>query len=127
MRRGFILALLVSLALVAAGRSYGESTGDRDLKQWRREVIRPCPAKHLESASISKMNGLVEILDLSPSEQIKVAKIEEDINRNLCGGTGLGCSEDAYIYAIQKIGKLRELVKKQCEYAPMCRSASDCD
>jgi hypothetical protein len=112
MRTSPRLAAFVVLTLVRAVPSYGESETDHELKQWRREIARECPAKHLGTLSLADMFAAVDAFKntLPLSDQGKL----ETRARSECVA-GLGCVADSYVFTIQNIGKLRSLVKSMCQ------------
>lgn len=120
MRRCHKAVLFTGAILMGAGASYGESITDFELKQWYREVARECPSKHLDQIDVQSFDGLTigAILNLPPRVQDKIAKLA-DIDKRCADSAGVSCGDYANIYAAQRSGKLRDLVKFMCAHAPM--------
>ena len=129
MTRVLDVTAITCMFLACAGPSYGESLVDNAVKVFHREVAHLCPAKHFEWMTASDLDEIKSyyLSQLSAREKIKMERAAPDLDHTLCGGAGLGCSNDAYIYAAYKLGKLRNFARMACKHGPTCRALYKCE
>jgi hypothetical protein len=92
-------------------------------------LLRACPEKHLEYLSAGDLSDILAFDFgnlLSRASRLRLDQVADE--KRACANTlaGLGCSNGAYIRAVERLKLLSKLTATMCALPETCGAPSDC-